>query len=82
MKKQFTYTNKRETLTTIGVAAGNWRRNLHIRQQTIADDVGTSFSNISAFERGLNDSAVILTWYLIHGFDPLEDSTVWQLLKN
>lgn len=82
MKKHLTYTNKRDTLTTIGASAGNWRRSQHIRQQTIANDVGTSFSNISAFERGLNDSACILTWYLIHGFDPLEDETVWQLLKN
>lgn len=74
--------NKRRTLKTIGRAAGDWRRERGITQLDIAIELGTTFTNISAFERGINDSAMILSWYLLHGFDPLESEEVWKLLNN
>lgn len=74
--------NKRHTLKVIGRAAGDWRREHGIKQLDIAIELDTTFSNISAFERGTNDSATILLWYLLHGFDPLESEGVWQLLDS
>lgn len=78
MKKE----NGRHTLKTIGHAASEWRREHGIRQLDIAIELGTTFTNISAFERGKNDSANILLWYILHGFDPLESEEVWQLLDS
>ena len=73
---------KKHTLKTIGRAAGYWRREIGIKQLDIAIELGTSLTNISAFERGANDSATILLWYVLHGFDPLESEEVWQLLNS
>ena len=74
--------NKRHTLKVIGRAAGYWRRKNGVKQIEVAFEVGTSLTNISAFERGMNDSATILLWYVLHGFDPLESEEVWQLLNS
>ena len=74
--------NKRHTLKVIGRAAGYWRREIGVKQLEIATELGTSLTNISAFERGANDSAIILLWYLLNGFDPLESEEVWQLLNS
>ena len=74
--------NKRYALKTIGRAAGDWRREKGITQLDIAIELGTSFTNISAFERGVNDSAMIFLWYVLHGFDPLESEEVWHLLNS
>ena len=73
---------KKHTLKTIGRAAGDWRREKGIKQIEIAIELGTTLTNISAFERGFNDSAIIFLWYVLHGFDPLESDEVWQLLNN
>lgn len=78
MKKE----NKQHTLKVIGRAASNWRRENGITQLDVAIELETTFTNISAFERGANDSAMILLWYVLHGFDPLESEEVWQLLKS
>ena len=57
------------TMDLLGGLCGDFRRNeLHITQRAIAEILGTTQSNISAFERGLNDSALILQWYYEHGF--------------
>ena len=74
--------SKQHTLKTIGRAAGDWRREKGITQLDIAIELETTFTNISAFERGMNDSATILLWYVLHGFDPLESEEVWQLLNS
>ena len=78
MKKE----KKQHTLKTIGSAAGKWRREHGITQLDIAIELDTTFTNISSFERGVNDSATILLWYVLHGFDPLECEEVWQLLNS
>ena len=52
--------NKRHTLKLQKCAAGEWRREKGITQLDIAIELGTTFTNISAFERGMNDSAMIL----------------------
>lgn len=38
-------------------------------QEDIAKDLQTTRENISKFENGTNDSAEILIWYLLHGYD-------------
>lgn len=35
-------------------------------QLQVSDDVGCTAQNISLFENGYNDSAVILIWYIKH----------------
>lgn len=74
--------NKRRALKIIGRVAGEWRREHEITQLDIANELGTTFTNISSFEHGKNDSATILLWYVLHGFDPLESEEVWQLLNS
>lgn len=44
-----------------------FRRDIGKTQTDVAMEVGCGLSNISAFERGLNDSMVIFCWYLKHG---------------
>lgn len=43
------------------------KRILKCTQEDISKETGFSIGNISAFETGRNDSALILLWYLSHG---------------
>lgn len=74
--------DRKRILKTVGRAAARWRRAHGLYQITIAEQLGMCFSNISAFERGENDSALILEWYILNGFDPMEEPEIWQLLQN
>ena len=40
---------------------------LKCTQEDVSRETGFSTSNISAFETGRNDSALIFLWYLSHG---------------
>lgn len=51
----------------IGQLCADFRRRHNITQQQIADEMGYSVYNISAFENGRNDNGEILAWYLDHG---------------
>lgn len=53
----------------LGKSCGNIRRRLNITQKDVARELSYSVSSISAFERGENNNAVILAWYVLHGFD-------------
>lgn len=53
----------------LGKSCGNTRRRLNITQKDVAGELNYSVSSISAFERGENNNAVILAWYVLHGFD-------------
>lgn len=46
-------------------------------QQDVAEAVGTSNQNISSFERGLNNNAIILLWYVRHGL--VEELKYWKV---
>lgn len=58
-----------------------YRQFLGITQKQVAKEVGVSDKTISAFERGDNNNAMILTWYLLHGFG-VEDEDLKDILKN
>lgn len=53
---------------TIGALCREHRTNyLHMTQKEVGDCIGYSKENISIFERGLNDNATILCWYIANG---------------
>lgn len=53
---------------TIGALCREHRTNyLHMTQKEVGECVGYSKENISIFERGLNDNATILCWYMANG---------------
>ena len=56
-------------LQHIGKVCKRHRETLNLYQYDVAKDVGYSKENISSFERGRNDSAIILLWYLLHGLE-------------
>ena len=53
----------------LGQICADHRKRIGYTQQQIADELGYSVYNISAFENGRNDSAKILFWYLEHGLE-------------
>lgn len=52
----------------IGAKCQEWRVKEHIPQWLIANQVGVSVETISAFEHGRTNNAVVLSWYIEHGF--------------
>ncbi len=54
-------------LKMIGLRCRNFRIAMGIKQARVAVDTGYSVENISSFERGHNDNARILLWYLVNG---------------
>ena len=56
-------------LEILGNACAKYRREvLCVPQRFVAVDVGCSIPNVSQFEKGRNDSAKLLLWYLSQGF--------------
>lgn len=53
----------------IGQRCADFRRKINYTQQQVADELGYSVYNISAFENGRNDNGIIFAWYLDHGMD-------------
>ena len=62
---------KRNCNKIVGKACQRWRVERGLTQAYIADRLNMTKENISAFEHGRNDSALILTMYIILGFDML-----------
>ena len=54
-------------LKTLGKICQEFRRTHGLSQTKAAFDTHYSIENISAFERGRNDNARILLWYIAHG---------------
>lgn len=55
-------------MLVIGHRCGIYRKKiLKSLQKDVAQETGFSIGNVSAFETGRNDSALILLWYLCHG---------------
>lgn len=46
-----------------------FRRSIDKRLSDVAREVGTTFQNVSAFERGRNNNANIFVWYVRHGLN-------------
>ena len=67
--------NQPKILSTIGEYCAMTRIKKGIMQNTVAKEIGCTPQNISNFERGLNNSALILLWYIKHGL--LETLEKW-----
>lgn len=56
-------------LENVGKACRAWRIYNNMRLREVARDTGYSENNIWNFEKGKNNSAIILLWYIMHGFN-------------
>ena len=59
--------SNREILKEVGQRCKNFRIEKGYYQTDVARDLGYSLENISSFENGRNDNAIILLWYIMHG---------------
>ncbi len=73
MKDYITSPKRRRTLLKIARYCAYLRRSAGITQEEVANAVGCSKSNVSAFEHGQNDSATIYQWYLDRDGEALLD---------
>lgn len=62
-------------LATLGEYCAMTRIKRGISQLAVANEIGCSSQNISSFERGNNNNALILLWYIKHGL--LETLEKW-----
>lgn len=54
----------------LGAMCKQYRKyTLKVSQRELAGDIGVTGQNVSAFERGRNNNARILLWYIEHGID-------------
>ena len=58
----------RDKLKLLGEQCRNWRLECGYTQQQIADALNVSPETISAYEHGRTNNALILLWYIEHGF--------------
>lgn len=61
--------NRKELLKLVGFRCKRFRLEMGRTQKEVAIDCGCHNSNVSAFERGDNDSATLLLWYILNGLD-------------
>ena len=54
-------------LKDLGLRCKQFRVSLGYRQHNVAEDTGYTIENISSFECGRNNNAVILLWYIANG---------------
>lgn len=59
--------NSPYVLASLGEYCRMARRNKGLNQYDVAQDTGFTQQNISAFERGENNNALLLLWYIKHG---------------
>lgn len=62
-------------LELVGDVCREFRKEQGYYQMNVANDLGYSLENISAFENGRNDNLRILLWYIAHGltFDMIRE---------
>ena len=53
----------------LGFVCRCYRKSLDKKLSDVARDVGTSFQNVSAFEKGKNNNANIFVWYVRNGLN-------------
>lgn len=56
-------------LKEIGQICKNFRIKKGFTQRDVAEDLCYTSENISAFENGRNDNAIILLWYIKNGLE-------------
>lgn len=56
-------------LKEIGQKCKEFRKKIKASQRDVARDLHYTSENISAFENGRNDNAIILLWYIKNGLD-------------
>lgn len=56
-------------LIYIGKTCQNFRRGKGLTQSEVAEDMGYTVENISAFENGRNDNLRIFLWYVDRGLN-------------
>lgn len=61
--------NKKNLLKLVGACCKRYRLEMGCTQKEVAKECKCNTSNVSAFERGENDSASLLMWYILHGMD-------------
>ena len=66
-RTKITVENQPFILATLGEYCAMTRIKRGIPQTAVAKEIGCTPQNISNFERGLNNSALILFWYIKHG---------------
>lgn len=54
-------------LVAVGRTCQEFRESINLYQYDVARDLGCSKENVSAFERGKNNNASILLWYIAQG---------------
>lgn len=54
-------------LASLGEYCRMTRKNKGLTQDDVAQDTGFTQQNISAFERGENNNAMLLLWYIKYG---------------
>lgn len=74
--------DKKNCNKIVGLACRRWRIDKGFKQTYIARRLGMTRENICAFEHGRNDSALILTMYILLGFDMREDREIWEKLMS
>ena len=67
-------------LKEIGLMCQEYRKAMGVYQKEIAQDLGCTTQNISAFERGENNNALIYAWYVHHGL--YDDSTLTYMNRR
>lgn len=67
--------NQSFILATLGEYCAITRIKNRIPQYEVALEIGCTPQNISSFERGNNNSALILLWYIKHGL--METLKAW-----
>lgn len=60
--------HKKDRLKQIGKECRDIRINYGYTQEQVAKELGENVNNISCFERGESNSAIILLWYIGHGY--------------
>ena len=61
------YDNLKEPLKIIGMLCKYTRLEQGLSQEEVAQELGCSNQNISMFENGRNNNAIVLLWYILHG---------------
>ena len=67
-------------LKYIGKVCKHFRKSINVTQEKMGKEIGYTASNISSFETGRSNNAIILAWYMINGLDPktLKGAITWQ----
>lgn len=69
-------------MSLMGHSCRAWRMSMGYTQKQVADETGYTENTISLFEHGETNNAIVLLWYLTHGFNVDEDLKVYEFSKG